>query len=44
MARMKDILHDLQTYEMLTIDEQKVFRETHNLTTTQIKNLLQEVK
>ena len=43
MARMKDLLQDLETYNMLNADEQKTVREIYNLTTTQIEQLIEEV-
>lgn len=40
MARMKDLLHDLETYEQLTLDQQKTIREMYNLKKGDVAKLL----
>lgn len=39
MARMKDLLYDLENYEMLTPEEQKTIREMYNLTEESIQSI-----
>lgn len=39
MARMKDLLHDLENYDQLTLDEQKVIREMYNITKKDVKKI-----
>lgn len=39
MARMKDLLYDLQHYDMLTEDEQKTIREMYNITKKDVRTI-----
>ena len=39
MARMKDLLYDLENYDMLTEDEQKTIHEIYCITKKDVKTL-----
>ncbi len=43
MARMKDLLHDLEAYGDLTLDEQKRIREMYNITTQDVAKILSTI-
>lgn len=40
MARIKDILLDLENYEELTLEQQKQIRETHMLKKAEVEKIL----
>ena len=39
MARMKDLLYDLENYDLLNADEQKTIREIYNITLNDVETL-----
>lgn len=44
MARIKDLILDIQTYNKLNLDEQKRLRETYNITIKEVEEIQEVLK